>query len=202
MRMWEILLGIIIFTFILQLAVPGFTEAFYLDPDNLMPWMFVTSCFLHGGIMHIFFNSIALLMFGNYLEREIGKRDFLLLFLLAGIAGNATYYATILMGIIPPIPSLGASGAVFGILGALAVLRPDVRVLLFFIPVSIRQAAVLWFVLELVGSFNPSSGIASAAHLGGLIFGLVAGWYYKKRGRASVFAGPEFVFTQEKEDYF
>ena len=202
MRAWEILLGTLFFMFILQLAVPGVTEALYFDPNNLMPWMFITSCFLHGGIMHIFFNSIAILMFGNYLERELGKRDFILLFLAAGIAGNLLYYITILLGIIPPIPSLGASGGVFGILGALAVLRPDVRVLLFFIPVSIRQAAALWFVLELVGSFNPYSGIASAAHLGGLVLGLVVGWHYKKRRGASVFAGPVFILKPEKDEYF
>ncbi len=174
-------MGIIVFVYVLQMAVPGFTELFYFDSPFLQPWVFITSCFLHGGIAHLFFNCFALLMFGPYLEREIGTKKFLLLFLLAGIIGNITYYLTIFLGIIPAIPALGASGGIFGILGALAVIKPNMRIFVFFIPMSIKTAAILWFVLEFVGTFNVGSGIASGAHLGGLVFGLLFGKYCKKK---------------------
>ncbi|MBD3390293.1 rhomboid family intramembrane serine protease [Candidatus Micrarchaeota archaeon] len=202
MQGWQTLLGIFVIAFVVQLAVPGFTEGLYFDPSNLMPWMFVSSCFLHGGLMHLFFNSFSLLIFGPYLEREIGTKNFLLLFLAAGIAGNLTYYLTIITAIIPVVPALGASGGIFGILGALAMLRPDMRVFVFFIPMPIQAAAALWFVLELMGSFNPGSGIANAAHLGGLILGLAYGMYYERKRKE------EFVFQHSgdaggewEEDY-
>ena len=110
MKAWQALLGSIFFVFIFQVAVPGFTELLYFSEPLAQPWVFITSCFLHGDIMHLFFNSFALLMFGPYLEREIGARNFVILFFLAGIAGNITYFLTIVMGIIPPVPALGASG--------------------------------------------------------------------------------------------
>ena len=203
MKAWQALLGSIIFVFVVQMAAPGFTELFYFDDPISKPWVFITSCFLHGDITHLFFNGFALLMFGPYLEREIGLKNFLVLFFVAAIAGNITYFMTILFGIIPPIPALGASGGIFGILGALAVLKPNMRIFLFFIPMSIRSAAVVWFVLELLGSFNVGSGIASAAHLGGLVLGLLYGKYYRKKDNEAVLFPPppsEFSYN-DKQDY-
>lgn len=177
-----ILLVIIVIAFMLQIFIPSFTEIFIFDPNNLQIWQFVSSIFLHGGVMHIFLNGYALLMFGSILERKIGSDEFLKIFFAAGLAGNFLYWATILAGIIPPIPALGASGAVFGIMGALAILEPRLQLLLFgIIPLNIRHATVLWIVLELFGSFNPASGIASAAHLGGLFVGLAMGKWLEKK---------------------
>src|SRR3989338_10421841 len=82
------LLGIIIIVFIAQAVMPGFTELFIFNPQSLMPWQFITSIFLHGGIEHILFNSLGLIMFGPYLEKRIGSKYFLVLFLLAGVAGS------------------------------------------------------------------------------------------------------------------
>lgn len=172
-------LGIV---FVLQLAIAGFTEAFIFDPSLAFvePWRFVTSMFLHANLTHIFFNGYALLMFGSMVERRMNSRDFLLLYFGAGLLGGFLYYATYIIGMIPPIPALGASGAIYGLLGAAAVFFPDVRILLLgFMPMSMRRAAAAWFVMEFVGTFDISSGIASAAHLGGLIFGLAFAWYLK-----------------------
>jgi len=208
MQGWQALLGILLFVYLIQVVAPDITPMFYFDSPLLQPWVFVTSCFLHGSFMHLFFNCFALLIFGPYLEREIGTRNFLMLFILAGIAGNITYYLTIVMGIIPPIPALGASGGIFGILGALAVIKPNMRIFLFFIPMSIQTAAVVWFVLELVGSFNVASGIASAAHLGGLIFGVLYGKLYRHKEKEASFDPGRDDFglyeNQENktEDYF
>jgi membrane associated rhomboid family serine protease len=78
-------------------------------------------------------------------------------------------------------PALGASGAVYAILGAVAMLLPEVVVYLWFFPVKMRYAAIIWFLIEFLGTFDTGSGIASAAHLGGLIFGLVCGWYLSRK---------------------
>lgn len=167
------LLGIIIVVFLLQMAVPGFTEAFYFNPGQPNAWMFITSIFLHGGLVHILFNGYALFMFGPFLENRMGQQKFLMFFIAAGIVGNILYYATILLGIIPPIPALGASGAIYGVLGALAIIEPNMRLLFWgIIPMSIGTLTVVWIITETIGSFNPYSGVGSAAHLGGLLFGL------------------------------
>ncbi len=172
----QILLGAIFLAFIAQNIDHSVTTNFMFNPNNLMPWMFVTSIFLHANIIHILFNAYALWMFGPVLERKIGFRNFMALFFAGGIAGSLGYYATILMHITPAYPALGASGAVYAVLGAMAVLTPELVVLLFgIVPLTMRQAAVLWVVLEAVGTFNTGSGIASAAHLGGLILGFVWG---------------------------
>ncbi|MFH1779720.1 MAG: rhomboid family intramembrane serine protease [Candidatus Micrarchaeota archaeon] len=182
------LLVFIVAVFLVQLITGlegGFTTSFWLDPSNFFsePWRIITSMFLHGSFLHLFFNCFALFMFGPLLENRVGKKNFLAIFLLAGIIGAIAYYATTVIGIIPALPALGASGGIFGVLGALAILYPDLRIFIWFIPMSMKQAAIFWFVLELLGSFNAGSGIGSAAHLGGLIFGLAAGYYFKKKTR-------------------
>ena len=174
----------------LQLAVPGFRDIFIFNPMALAPWMFITSIFLHGGITHLLFNSLALIMFAPYLERLIGSKHFVVLFLLAGLAGSVLFFLTIYFGIIDPVPALGASGAIYGILGALSILMPRLVVYIYFFPVPIRVATVFWFVIETAGSFNPNSRIASAAHLGGLLFGLLFGLYYQNKIRVESAPAP------------
>ena len=177
------LLAIIIIVFIAQLVVPGFTDIFKFNPQALAPWQFITSIFLHSteDFNHIIFNTIGILMFGPYLEKRIGSKNFLILFLLAGISGSLLYYITILLGVIPPNSAYGASGAIYGILGALSVLVPRLVIYFYFVPMPIRIATVLWILIELLGSFNPYSKIASAAHLGGLLFGIVFGLWYRNK---------------------
>jgi membrane associated rhomboid family serine protease len=173
--------------FILQLLTGGLTgivTALLIFVPSLAlsePWRFVSSMFLHADMMHIFFNAYALFLFGSILERKVSRKDYLIIFFGAGLIGGFAYYATYLLNIIPDIPALGASGAVFGILGAVAILLPNMRIFVWFIPMSMRQAAILWFVLEFLGTFNVGSGIASAAHLGGLVFGLAFAWYLKNK---------------------
>lgn len=174
-----VLLAFMILVFLLQAFIPGFTQLFWFDPTAIAshPWGFLTSIFLHGGLLHLFFNGFALYMFGPILERKIGSNKFLALFLAAGVIGSIFYYAFVALHVTPALPALGASGAIYGILGALAVLTPDLLVLVFFIPMSMRNAAVVWVLLEFLGTFDTTSGIASAAHLGGLFFGFALGKY-------------------------
>jgi len=178
--------------FLLQMVSPAVTDAFVFDPYLAWtePWRFVTSMFLHADIMHIFFNAYALFMFGSILESRISRRDYLTIFFGAGLIGGLVYYLTTL-GPWPPLclsgdaivfcQALGASGAIYGILGAVAVLLPDMRIFMMFFPMKMRYAAILWVALEFLGTFDQGSGIGSAAHLGGLVFGIIYAWYISRK---------------------
>lgn len=178
------LLGAIVLVFLGQIVYPPLTEMFYLQPSTLAqePWTIITSMFLHGGLLHLFFNGFALWMFGPYLEQIIGSRRFLAVYFLSGIAGACAYAATFYVGILPQsIPALGASGAIFGILGAVAVLRPNLMIYMWFVPMPMKYAALVWVVLSLIETFN-ITGVAGAAHLGGLVLGGIMAYYWKGHG--------------------
>ena len=188
------LLAIIGVVFILQLFIPAFTDAFIFNPYLAFsePWRFVTSIFLHDpdSMMHIFFNAYAIFAFGTMLENRISARDYLVIFFGAGLIGGFLYLLTTVSPW-PPLctdgtavflcSALGASGAIYGILGAVAVLLPDMRIFFMFFPLRMREAAFLWIILEFLGIFNQGSGVGNAAHLGGLLFGLAYGWYISRR---------------------
>lgn len=172
------LLVIIAVAFLIQMVFPAFTELFYFDPDLALaqPWRFITSMFLHGGLLHIFFNGYALYLFGKLVESKIGGREFLKVYFASGIAGGILYYITYLLGL-TNAPALGASGAIFGIMGVAAFLYPNMRLIIFplFFPVDMKTAVLIWIALSFFGIFDTSSGIAAAAHLGGLLVGLAYG---------------------------
>lgn len=118
----------------------------------------------------------ALLFFGLYLERMVGRTAFAALFLLSGILGNVGYMLTASS---PYIPALGASGAVYGVMGALALLEPFLMVYIYgLVPVPMIVAAFLWGSLDFLGLFNPS-GIAHGAHLLGMLVGVTYGLYLR-----------------------
>ncbi|MBI4360520.1 rhomboid family intramembrane serine protease [Candidatus Micrarchaeota archaeon] len=182
------LLGAIVAVFFFQLAFPQVTPTFWLNPGSVFsaPWTLITSMFLHGGWVHLFFNGFALYMFGPYLERIVGSNRFLLIYFGAGIAGSLAYVASFYLGFLPQsIPALGASGAIFGILGAVAVLRPNLMILMWFVPMPMKYAALVWVALSLFETLNVSGGIAGAAHLGGLVVGAVAAYFLKRQGDVS-----------------
>ena len=117
---------ICVLIFILQLAFSGFTDALVLNQSSwLEPWRFVSSIFLHGSPLHLIFNLFALILFGLILEKLIGSNKFLVVFFASGIIANL-----IAVNFYPS--SLGASGAVYGILGALTILRPKMVVCVVF----------------------------------------------------------------------
>ncbi len=164
----------------IQVLIPSVTEAFYFNPRIALvdSYQFITSIFLHGGLMHILFNAYALFLFGNILERKITSNTYLLIFLGAGIFGNLIYYFVVILSIAPPVPALGASGAIYGLMGTVGILFPDLMIFLFYFPMKMKYAIILWLVTEFLGTFN-MTGIASAAHLGGLVFGIVIGLMLK-----------------------
>lgn len=176
--MW--LAGINVFAFILQMIFdPWLTSNFLLMQGDIFtrPWILVTHMFLHGSISHLLFNMYALVIFGSILEQKIGNKRFLQLYFLAGIiAGFVASFA---------YPrSLGASGAIMGVLAALIILMPDLRVLFFFaIPMPFWVAGVVWALLDLAGVFFPH-GVANLAHLVGMAVGILYGLYIKNmKGR-------------------
>ena len=138
------------------------------------PWALLTSMFIHSGLFHLVANMLALYFFGNYILRLIGSREFLIVYFGGGILGGIMFLL-----LAPPWAiAIGASGAIFALGGILAVLRPNLKVFIIPIPIPLPLwVAVIggFFIL----SFLPF--IAWQAHLGGLVFGLVAGYRLKSR---------------------
>ncbi len=166
------LVAICIILFIFQLIFPGFTELFVLNERAYVEvWRFFSSIFLHGDMAHILYNMFALALFGMMLEGLIGSRKFLLVFFATGILANVVsinFYES----------SLGASGAIFGIIGALIIVRPTLTVWAFGLPMPIFIAGILWAAGDIIGVFVPSN-VANVAHLSGMFFGLVFGAFYR-----------------------
>ncbi len=173
-----ILLALNIGVFFLQFLLgDSFTQSLYLDPATVLqePWTLFTSMFLHGSPAHLIFNMYALLIFGGLIETRIGSKRFVGAYLAAGL------FAGILYSIFSSAPALGASGAIMAILGLAIMLLPDLQVLFFFVvPMSLRTAGIIFAAIDIFGLFNPSSGIAHVAHLGGLAVGLIYGYYLIK----------------------
>ncbi len=173
-----VLIGINVLLFIVTLIAPTVLLYLGLIPAIIgdRPWTIITSIFLHANIWHILFNMMTLYFFGRYLCVLLGEKKFLTVFLIGGILGNVLY---LLLG--PPYSiAIGASGAVFALGGVLAVMRPKIRVFVFPIPIPFPLwAAVIGGFLILIAFPN----VAWQAHLGGLAFGLVIGYFFRKRER-------------------
>lgn len=170
---------LIVLFFIYQLASDTWINlAFFPAFAFYEPWTFVTSIFLHAGFLHLFFNLFALFIFGIYLEKMIGSGSFAALFITSGIVGNFGYMLTAAN---PYIPAVGASGAIYGIIGALVVLAPFLLVYIYgLIPVPLVLAAAIWALIDVAGLFAPT-GVAHGAHLGGMVLGLIYGAYVRVR---------------------
>jgi membrane associated rhomboid family serine protease len=144
----------------------------------------ISSMFMHGGWLHLGGNMLFLYIFGDNVEHTLGPIPFLGFYLLAGIVAS---FAQIFVDPESLIPSLGASGAIAGVLGAYIVLFPSNRVLVYFLYNAVWVPALvvlgLWFVIQLVSgvgqiavSQQGSGGVAYLAHVGGFVTGLVVGF--------------------------
>lgn len=153
-----------------------FSEYLALWPlgTNFWPWQLVTYLFMHGGFWHLFFNMFALWMFGMELEHTWGSRKFLSFYLLCGVAaGIANLVVSPLVG--QAAPTVGASGAVFGVLLAFGMMFPDRPIYLYFLlPIRAKYFIAAYIGLELFfGVTNTTDGIAHFAHLGGAAAGFL-----------------------------
>jgi membrane associated rhomboid family serine protease len=151
---------------------------------DFAPWQLVTYAFLHGSVLHLFFNMFALYMFGGSIEQVFGSRRYLTYYLVCVISAAATQLlvATMTGGF---YPTVGASGGVFGLLLAYGLYFPNNRIMLLFppIPMPARMFVFVYAVLELVmGVTGTQSGVAHFAHLGGMIGGFIMLRYWRGAG--------------------
>ena len=161
---------------------------FPVDSGYFKIHQLITHMFMHGGFFHIFFNMYSLFFFGIMLEQVWGPKKFLLYYMLTGLGAAACHLGVMhLQGVTYPIPTVGASGAVYGVLLAYGMLFPNNRITMVFpIPITLKAK---WFVcifgaIELVcGVFDTGSGVAHFAHLGGMVFGLILLLLWRKRDR-------------------
>jgi membrane associated rhomboid family serine protease len=158
--------------FVLQ-SIYG-TEIFLLDQELMFeqPYRLITAIFAHGSLNHLMSNLFSLLLFGLILEGRIGGKNTLFIFILTGIAIN------LLLPIMPYTRVLGASGAIFAIMGVLVALRPLMTIFLGFVPMPLIVAAIIWVIQDLLGVFYPTN-VANIAHLAGLFMGLILGLYLR-----------------------
>ena len=179
---------------------------FYFKSPFFKPFQLVTHMFMHGGFTHIFFNMYTLYIFGSVLERVWGSQKFLLYYFVTGIgaallhlgvmylqlqgylaaANTGDFYATNQIQSLLCTPTVGASGAIYGLLLAYGMLFPNNVMQLIFPPVALKAK---WFVLIfgalelLLGLSGKGGNVAHFAHLGGMIFGFFLILYWKKNNR-------------------
>ena len=178
---------------------------FFLASDFRI-YQIVTYMFMHGGFWHLFFNMYTLFIFGSVLENVWGTRKFLIFYFVTGLgaalihtgvewmqmqfwmtaAAEGSASAMTSIHALKMTPTVGASGAIYGLLMGYAMLYPDSIMRLIFPPVALKAK---WFVLIfagielLTGVSGTGGGIAHFAHLGGLIFGLILMLYWKRSGK-------------------
>lgn len=176
--------------FLLQYVLNGLLEyLFALWPPQLpyfRPWQLLTYGFLHGGWTHLFFNMFALFMFGSEIERLFGSKRYLIYYMLCVVGAAAMHLIIVTAAGIPPVPMLGASGAVFGLLLAFGMAYPKRMIMLIFppIPMPAWLFVTLYGLLELyLGITQTASGIAHFAHLGGMATGFVVIRYWQGQKR-------------------
>ena len=168
-----VLIGVTVVVYLLQLVLgDSFTIAFGLKINNLIRsgeyWRLITPVFFHGSVMHILFNMYALYNVGSQVESAVGSIRFLILYFVTGFIGVLASYS------LSPDYSLGASGAIFGLIAAFAVLLYRNREILGRVGRNILGNVVFIIVLNVFLSF--SDGIDLWAHFGGLAGGLALGW--------------------------
>ena len=191
---------------VLRVDLSDYLGLHYIGASDFQPFQLVTYMFMHGNFAHLFFNMFALWMFGNTLENVWGPNRFLLFYFVCGIGAGLVQelvqyiqYVTTLQGyenvriaanqIIPMseylnlLTTVGASGAVYGILLAFGLMFPNSTLYIYFaIPIKAKWFVIIYGVIELFSGFTSVDNVAHFAHLGGMLFGLILILYWKKKG--------------------
>ena len=193
----------------------------YVGASDFRPYQFVTYMFMHGGFAHLFFNMFALWMFGNSIENVWGPKRFLIFYFVCGIGAGLTQelvqyiqlsdivenYQYVRMGnrsipvdeYLNMLTTVGASGAVYGILLAFGMMWPNSRIYIYFaIPIKAKWFVIIYGLIELFSGFSSIDNVAHFAHVGGMLFGLglILYWRYK----AGIWR-PKFNFGFKKKDF-
>jgi uncharacterized protein len=193
-KFFPLWLGLImILIFIIQTIFPEVTELFLMNKKAyLEPWRFVSAIFLHGSVSHLVYNLFALILFGLITEKVIGSKKFIILFFSCGIIANIVsmfFYDS----------SLGASGAIMGVIGVLTILKPMMGVFVFGMIVPMFIAAIIWVVGDLLGIFMPSN-VGHIAHLSGIFTGIIVGIFIKLKSndkkKKNIIEVPEHILRR------
>lgn len=184
-----ILLNVILFIVfsILIFYNDSFINYIAIKPANILQgkylWTFFTSMFMHGGLFHLFANMLSLFFIGGLIEKILGSKRYLYFYLVSGLMASLIF---VLAGLIDSQSfnayAVGASGAIFGLIGFLVMITPNLPVYIMFIPIPIKMKyagpgmlIVLWLI-----SIAGDIGIGNWAHFGGLLVGIIYGLYLKK----------------------
>ena len=179
--------GVFLATFLNAMALypPGVGEVGWTifgtraQIPGFWPWQLVTYAFLHGDLGHLFFNMFALWMFGVQIENSWGSRRFATFYFVC-VVGAALVQLLVIWG--QPIPTLGASGGVFGVLLAFGLMFPNQYIMLLIppIPIKAKYFVIGYGALELfAGISGTQAGVANFAHLGGMLFGFLLIQYWR-----------------------
>jgi len=173
---WALKLTLVcIAVFALSQALPDFfygNLALVSSQVLQRPWTILTHMFMHADFSHLYFNMFALAVFGSIFEKKAGSRNFLIVFFLGGLASSFAdiiFYSS----------TLGASGAIFAVLGCLAVFRPRTVVWAMGAPTYVIIAFLIWVAIDLAGLYSPDN-IAHASHLAGMAYGGAYGLWLRR----------------------
>ena len=185
-----ILVNVILFVLFLILISTEFLSIDFiaLQPANIFAgqyvWTFLTSMFMHGNFFHLFVNMLSLFFIGSLVEKILGQKRYIWFYLISGlVAGLFFVFSSLIFPSDFSAYAVGASGALFGLVGILVLLTPNLPVYVMFIPIPIKMkyaAPGLLIVLWII-SATTSLGIGNTAHLGGLIMGLAYGIYLRTK---------------------
>jgi uncharacterized protein len=178
MKLTFTLIGICVLVFFLQIGgVVGGTLAFMPAKVVSEPWLLLSSMFMHGDINHLLLNMLGLFTFGVLLENIVEKKEWVILYFTGGFIASFGY---MLLTSSPFSTAVGASGAIFGLMGGLAVIKPRQVIWTMYGPLPMLAAAFLWGIIEFFSLYSPDN-IAHSAHLFGMIGGAIIGLMYIKK---------------------
>ena len=164
-------------------------EEIAISPKNIFAgqylWTFLTSIFMHGSFLHLFANMLSLVFIGGLVERILGPKRYLNFYLASGLFAGVFYVLISKFVFVSDFATMavGASGALFGLVGFLMLITPDLPVMIFFIPIPIKMKYAAPGILIALWLISIAGGVAigNTAHLGGLLAGLFYGFYIRKK---------------------
>jgi membrane associated rhomboid family serine protease len=185
--------------FFFELSLDGYSRDYFINrygivPSHLRPVTIVTSMFLHAGWMHIIVNMLFLWAFGKSLEDAMGHAKFLMFYLICGVGAGIAHVA---LNLYTTLPTVGASGAIAGVMGAYLVKFPRARIhtlifaiILFTVDIPAFVILIYWFFTQLLSEYGSitttqvaNGGVAYAAHIGGFVTGMVLVQFMGVRSR-------------------
>ena len=177
----------IVFTALISAGILSL-DAIAIKPFNIFEgkylWTFLTSMFMHAGFVHLLVNMLSMFFVGSLVEKIIGRKRYFWLYILSGLFAALFF---VFFALIFPSDmnayAVGASGALFGLIGLLVLLTPNLPVYVMFIPIPIKMKYAAPGMLIVLGLFSLAGniGIGNTAHLGGLVAGLLYGLYLRNK---------------------